>query len=359
MLLKILCPCLCLLYISLTVAVQADTVHYYRFEAGPGFLVDSTGNADLSTGTESEWVLPGSAGRGSHFPKGFGPVDPEQNKGAAAFAGVNAATPTAPLQPLLDTFTVELFAHFDTLTGAFGTFLVADALTRNNSDVAWLLNVRRGGFDGSQNDELQLILCTPTTCVGVNSGYVLETGTDYYIAAVYDGPNNAVTFWLNNLDSTEGLQSNTIEQALPVFNTIGVLTITAISGSGPLNGIIDELRISDTLLGASELLINNTNSDVDEDNVSNDADNCIFVANAGQRDTNGDNIGNVCDADLNSDCIVNTLDLGLFRTRFFSTDPDADFDGDGVVNPVDLGVLKAAFFAAPGPSGVPSDCDAP
>ncbi|MEO1575414.1 MAG: S8 family serine peptidase [Pseudomonadota bacterium] len=97
--------------------------------------------------------------------------------------------------------------------------------------------------------------------------------------------------------------------------------------------------------------------DDDGDGVSNLTDNCRFVANADQRDTNGDGLGNVCDADLNGDCIVNVVDLGILRTVFFTSDADADFNGDGVVNVVDLGAMRTLFFAPPGP-GVPGNaCD--
>jgi subtilisin-like proprotein convertase family protein len=90
--------------------------------------------------------------------------------------------------------------------------------------------------------------------------------------------------------------------------------------------------------------------DADGDGVADDADNCTLVANADQRDTNGDGFGNACDADLNNDGIINVVDLGLLRTVFFTNDADADFNGDGVVNVVDLGVLRATFFGPPGPS---------
>ncbi|MEM7675702.1 MAG: hypothetical protein AAF449_06825, partial [Myxococcota bacterium] len=71
---------------------------------------------------------------------------------------------------------------------------------------------------------------------------------------------------------------------------------------------------------------------------------------------NGDGYGNPCDADLNNDCIVNVVDLGILRTVFFTNDADADLNGDGEVNVVDLGFLRALFFGAPGPSGVTQTC---
>ncbi|MEO1576694.1 MAG: dockerin type I domain-containing protein [Pseudomonadota bacterium] len=105
--------------------------------------------------------------------------------------------------------------------------------------------------------------------------------------------------------------------------------------------------------------------DSDDDDVPDVADNCLFVANGpadaptagpSQLDTNGDGYGNRCDADLNNDCVVNAIDLGLLRTEFFSTGAlDQDFNGDGVVNAIDLGLLRLQFFGTPGPSAF-GDC---
>ncbi|MFK8014962.1 MAG: hypothetical protein AB8G17_05945, partial [Gammaproteobacteria bacterium] len=97
--------------------------------------------------------------------------------------------------------------------------------------------------------------------------------------------------------------------------------------------------------------------DSDGDGVFDDQDNCINTVNADQRDTNGDGYGNLCDADINNDCTINVVDLGVLRSVFFSSDADADLNGDGVVNVSDLGLLRAQFFGTPGPSGLTSLCD--
>lgn len=96
--------------------------------------------------------------------------------------------------------------------------------------------------------------------------------------------------------------------------------------------------------------------DSDGDAVPDDADNCTAVANPDQRDTNGDGFGNLCDPDLDDDCMVNFNDLAAFKLVIFTSDPDADFDGNGFVNFLDLARMKSNFFQAPGPSGVAS-CD--
>ena len=95
-------------------------------------------------------------------------------------------------------------------------------------------------------------------------------------------------------------------------------------------------------------------ADSDGDGIADNVDNCIFVPNPDQRDTNGNGVGNACDGDLNNDGVVNALDLGLFKKAFGnSTNPDADFNGDGRVNALDLGRFKQMFSKPPGPSGVP------
>jgi hypothetical protein len=53
--------------------------------------------------------------------------------------------------------------------------------------------------------------------------------------------------------------------------------------------------------------------DTDGDGIADTADNCKLKSNANQRDTDADGIGNACDSDLNNDCVVNSLDLGIFK----------------------------------------------
>ncbi len=102
-------------------------------------------------------------------------------------------------------------------------------------------------------------------------------------------------------------------------------------------------------------------TDADGDGVSDSTDNCTDVANPDQYDSNGDNIGSLCDADINGiggveDCVVNFLDLNAMKDAFFSNpaspswNPDADLDNSGIVSFADLQIVKAQFFGPPGPS---------
>ena len=93
--------------------------------------------------------------------------------------------------------------------------------------------------------------------------------------------------------------------------------------------------------------------DTDNDGVLDGVDNCLLENNADQRDTDGDNIGNACDADvaIPNDCIVNFLDLQVYRNEFFMMgDLDTDNNGDNSTNFLDLQGVRNQFFAAPGPS---------
>ncbi len=106
-------------------------------------------------------------------------------------------------------------------------------------------------------------------------------------------------------------------------------------------------------------------TDSDGDGLDDFADNCVGVANADQRDTDGDGYGNVCDADITDNGVVNAGDLGLLKQAFFASpgapnwNPHADFNGDDVVNVIDLGMMRAAFFQPPGPSGMACAGSAP
>jgi hypothetical protein len=93
--------------------------------------------------------------------------------------------------------------------------------------------------------------------------------------------------------------------------------------------------------------------DSDADGVTDDVDNCLLVPNTDQRDTNADDIGNICDPDIDNDCNVNFIDLNAYKTNFFAPgDLDTDNNGDGITNFADLNTVKAHFFGPPGPSAM-------
>ena len=102
-------------------------------------------------------------------------------------------------------------------------------------------------------------------------------------------------------------------------------------------------------------------ADNDGDGVDDAEDNCILVANADQRDTDGDQYGNICDADFNQDLTTDLSDFSIFRGAFTTAGPDEDLNGDGTVDLDDFSLFRIEFASAPGPSCVdnPGGCQPP
>jgi uncharacterized repeat protein (TIGR03806 family) len=101
--------------------------------------------------------------------------------------------------------------------------------------------------------------------------------------------------------------------------------------------------------------------DSDQDGVTDNADNCIFIPNGpdkpdaggnSQLDSDSDGYGNSCDPDFDNNLAVDFGDLAFMMQKFFTADSDADLDGNGAVDFNDLAILKSLFFASPGPSGL-------
>ncbi len=90
--------------------------------------------------------------------------------------------------------------------------------------------------------------------------------------------------------------------------------------------------------------------DTDGDGIPDSQDNCILVPNKDQLDSDGDGYGNACDADLNNDGFVNSLDLALMRGMFGKRGVAGDLNGDGIVNSLDIKLFANLFGKAPGPS---------
>jgi hypothetical protein len=139
----------------------------------------------------------------------------------------------------------------------------------------------------------------------------------------------------------------------------------AVSGGGDVNGDgVDDVLIGEPGYGVNceghnlhTYLVFGRPIDLDGDGVPANSDDCTLVSNADQRDTNGDGLGNVCDADLNNDCIVNSPDVARMRALLGTNNPNADLDGNGRVGPGDVSILVQSLGERPGPSGLPNACE--
>ncbi len=95
-------------------------------------------------------------------------------------------------------------------------------------------------------------------------------------------------------------------------------------------------------------------ADFDGDGVEDAFDNCSEAANPAQDDTDGDDCGNLCDADYDNSGVVGHPDFFEFGQAFGSNDQEkCHFDPvSGCVVGLDDGAfLHLAFESAPGPSG--------
>ena len=334
-------------------------VHYWRFEGnGAQFLADSLGGATLTVVNGVQRPIPDGS-RGADFPVEL----PVPGGGANAFAGDLAESgvcETSIPGALSSSFTLEAFVHFDTLVATYGKVIAANYRSGNLPGVG--LVVRTDGFAGTQVQELVLDVYDGVNLTFVKSGFVLETGIDYYVAVAFDFPGHGVTFYVADLTHhAEVLTATNVHAyaSLPLVDTFVIGHTAARDLEFGMDGLIDEVRLSDGVLAPGDLLIGDLIPDSDGDGVVDIQDNCLNAANADQNDTDVDGFGNLCDGDFNQDCNVNFSDLGVMKQNFFHPGfTVTDMTGDGQTNFSDLGLLKAGFFLPPGPSGVPNSCGA-
>ena len=93
-------------------------------------------------------------------------------------------------------------------------------------------------------------------------------------------------------------------------------------------------------------------TDTDADGVPDRLDNCTLVANANQRDTDGDDYGNICDPDFNQNSVVDPTDFSRLKAKLGTASTHEDLNGNGIVDPTDFSLLKSYLGKMPGPSGL-------
>ena len=101
-----------------------------------------------------------------------------------------------------------------------------------------------------------------------------------------------------------------------------------------------------------------TAPDGDGDGVGDAIDNCSDVVNADQDDSDGDDCGNLCDADYDQNGTPALADFGLFSMNFGCSTVACEvyqhtepIGGGSAVGLPDFGFFSANFGVTPGPSG--------
>jgi len=113
------------------------------------------------------------------------------------------------------------------------------------------------------------------------------------------------------------------------------------------------------LASAVEYGPNSGESDKDNDGIFDKFDNCVWVKNPNQRDSDGDLYGDSCDADYNQDGMVDNADVDIFVTQYLDTERShGDFNSSGRTDSTDYNrLLTRLLNKKPGPSGLDTDRD--
>jgi len=127
--------------------------------------------------------------------------------------------------------------------------------------------------------------------------------------------------------------------------------------NSPEDGVldIDGNAIISTTTFNSAFLVDVTNLDFDGDGIGDATDNCSVRVNPDQVDTDGDDCGNLCDADYTQSGIVGIGDFGFYSRCFGTATPlcqhTPPITDTTIVGIADFGFFFQNFGIVPGPSG--------
>lgn len=91
-------------------------------------------------------------------------------------------------------------------------------------------------------------------------------------------------------------------------------------------------------------------ADTDNDGVADNIDNCTEISNTDQIDSDGDGFGNLCDEDINNDCMIDWTDVVIINNNVGSTIMRLDLNLDGTVDTLDVARAYRRLNNTPGPA---------
>ncbi len=243
--------------------LAAEALHYYRFESDPGVTADSAGDSPLSPRGPVTRMTLSDVGPGRYFPKALAGIG--RNEFAIASAGSASGLLAENTTLVDDVFTIELFAHFDSLDATVGrSVLSAQAgfpRDGESSTFGWAFVVERTGFDPdpgtgnpSQPHELELWASDGSTTWLIPSGILLQEHIDYFLAASFE-LNGDVHFQATDL-ATNATQTANVSHSLTNLNPYPLLGVMWPEGWSLVDGIVDEVRFSRGVVAEQDLLVN-------------------------------------------------------------------------------------------------------
>jgi hypothetical protein len=141
--------------------------------------------------------------------------------------------------------------------------------------------------------------------------------------------------------TSSALADYTFHVTLPQNTTNTVLSVTAGNVATGRNAFLDIATFPASDGGGGT-------TDTDGDGVIDSADNCANIKNAGQKDQDGDGLGNPCDDDRDGDGVPNVDDPAPTDPNIPGTTPDpqcsdlSDNDGDGLIDLDDPGCSSSS-----------------
>lgn len=201
------------------------------------------------------------------------------------------------------------------------------------------------GYDGF--DRMVSMVERESTDANTGNAAPVLTSVPPSVSTVSGG--GTFTFDVNATDAENDLRHYSLidaPQGMTIDPLTGVINWTPVASQAGSHRVV--VQVSDGQGGVDTVAFDV----IADDALSPSADNCTDVPNPDQRDTDGDGYGNVCDADLDNDGIVNFSDMAILKGVYGTAHPHADFNGDGIVDALDLELMRSMFGNPPGPSGV-------
>ena len=292
---------------------HADTVGYWRFGDDPnGFLADSGPNGlhlrqldpndvagipnyDPNKQADATQVAIPISGPGSTFDDAIsGNTQMAQN-----FPGFNRGSGFVvdddPVFSVSD-FTIEALIHREadpnseipvwSIAGQYSSN--ADGFLSPNGK-SWKFQVRDGETSSNFGQLFVTLSGDGSSFEGVDSGLVLDTDKDYYVALSFDLSNqtDGVTFYAKDLTGGGPMQTAKLGHTqTSLFDPGGPFWIA--SGFNPWQrqgeGLLDEVRFSNTVLDPSELLVPVVNNGDFDGNGVVDGDDFVLWQRGGSPD---------------------------------------------------------------------------